>query len=140
MTDTSFIKDTDQKAKEQRKKYNEYYTSYYNIKPEKKKDTGELYFTKEQEKEQLKILNTSLNVFKKYFIKNCKSIVKEITKQVKTLEKPDREKSRIKKQLFIQVFESELSYLKEIINTPKLSIFLRKHIEFKLDIYSIAIK
>ena len=46
----------------------------------------------------------------------------------------------ILKQLFIQIFESELSFLKEIIFVPKLTLFMRKHIEYKLDIYLMAIE
>jgi hypothetical protein len=140
MIDTSFIRQTDKKYKEQIENYEKLYQEYYKIKPKKKKGTDELYFTKEQEKEQHKILNSSLNKFKLYFSENCNGIFKNITKLVKNVQKQKSEKLRIKKQLIIQIFESELSYLKEIIQTPKLTLFLRKHIELKLDVYLMAIE
>ena len=140
MIDTSFIKETDKDSGSQILSYNKSYEAYYDIKPEKKKDTAELYFTKEQIKDQLKIITSSLKTFKGYFIKNCNTIVKSIHKQVNKLTESDGSKLRIKKQLLIQIFESELSYLKELVKTPKLTLFLRKHIELKLDIYLMAIE
>ena len=59
MIDTSFIKETDKDAGSQILSYNKSYEAYYDIKPEKKKDTAELYFTKEQIKDQLKIITSS---------------------------------------------------------------------------------
>ena len=139
MIDTSFIRQTDKKYKEQIENYEKLYRKYYKIEPQKKKGTNELFFTKEQEKEQLKILNSSLNMFKSYFFANCNDIFKNSKKMVKNV-KTRKEKLRIKKQLIIQIFESELSYLKEIIQTPKLTLFLRKHIELKLDVYLMAVE
>ena len=131
MLDTSFIKPSDLNSIDQVRHYTKSHKEYYDIKPIKK--GNELVYTKEQEKLQLKIIKTSLKLFKDYFVENCKHIVKNIKTQVKQFKENENEKLRIKKQLFIQIFESELSYLKEIVFTPKIDLFLRKHIyEFEL--------
>ena len=68
-------------------------------------------------------------------------VLEALINRVNKLDEPNQEKIRIKQQLFIQIFESELTYLKNLIfERPKLDLILRKHIEFKLDIYLIAIE
>ena len=91
--------------------YEKLHRKYYKIEPQKKKGTNELFFTKEQEKDKLKTLNSSLNMFKLYFSENCNEIFKNSKKLIKNVEKRKADKLRIKKQLIIQIFESELSYL-----------------------------